>query len=64
VPGRLSLDLLATVETLDQFGPTILAEIQRLIPSHISSWNEVDPLAERALVVGRPRQVSAAEIEV
>jgi DNA-binding CsgD family transcriptional regulator len=51
------------VENLDHFGPTVLEELDALIPSDTASFNEVDPLAHRAIVVSRPRPVSAEEIE-
>lgn len=52
------------IEDLDQFGPAVLDEIDALIPSELSSYNEVDPIAGRASVVGRPRPVTPDEIEV
>ena len=52
------------VEDLDDFGPTVLAEIDALIPSDSSSYNEVDPLAERALVVARPDPITPEQLEI
>lgn len=52
------------VENLDEFGPTVLEEIDAFVPSDMSSFNEVDPLAQRAKVIGRPRPVTADEIVV
>jgi DNA-binding CsgD family transcriptional regulator len=52
------------VEDLDDFGPSVLAQVDALIPSDLASFNEVDPLAERARVVGRPYQVTQDQIEV
>lgn len=52
------------VEDLEDFGPTVLAEIDGLIPSDSSSYNEVDPLAERALVVARPDPITPEQLEI
>lgn len=50
------------IEDLDDFGPTVLEELDALIPSELSSYNEVDPLARRARVVGRPVRVTSDQI--
>jgi DNA-binding CsgD family transcriptional regulator len=52
------------VEGLDEFGPTVLEELDALIPSNTSSFNEVDPIGQRATVIGRPRPVTQTEIEL
>ena len=52
------------VEDLDDFGPAVLEQIEALIPSDLSSFNEVDPLAGRALVVGRPHPITQDQLEV
>ena len=52
----------STVEDLDQFGSVVLCEIDRLIPSDLSSFNEVDPVAGRAVVVSRPRPLEPGEL--
>lgn len=51
-------------EDLDDFGPIVLEQLDVLIPSDMASFNEVDPLARRATVIGRPRPVSSDEIEI
>jgi DNA-binding CsgD family transcriptional regulator len=50
------------VEELDAFAPTVLEEIDALIPSDAASFNEVDPLAGRASVVGRPYGPTADQL--
>jgi DNA-binding CsgD family transcriptional regulator len=64
--GELSaaIHALSLVESIDEFGPTVLSEIDSLVPSDLASYNEVDPVAGRAVVIGRPRQPTAAELEV
>lgn len=52
------------VEDLDDFGPAVLEQIEALISSDLASYNEVDPLAGRALVVGRPYAVTQDQLEV
>jgi DNA-binding CsgD family transcriptional regulator len=52
------------VEELDDFGPSVLEQVDSLIPSDLASFNEVDPLAERAVVVGRPHAITPDQIEV
>lgn len=54
----------SSVEDLDDFGPTVLAQLEALIPSDQSSFNEVDPLAGRALVVGRPDPITPDQLEI
>ena len=52
------------VEDLDQFGPRVLEEIDALIPSDQASFNEVDPMAQRAVVIARPRPATSAELDL
>jgi DNA-binding CsgD family transcriptional regulator len=59
-----TIHALSLVEDIDDFGPRVLAEVDRLVPSDLASYNEVDPLAGRALVIARPRQPTAAELDV
>lgn len=54
--------LVARVEDLDDFGPVLLEAIERLVPADIASWNEVDPVARRAVVVARPVQPTRREL--
>ena len=54
----------SSVRDLDEFGPIVLQELDVLIPSDMASFNEVDPLAQRARVIGRPRSVGPEEIEI
>lgn len=67
--GRVGDDLLKVahalmlVEDLDDVGPAMIAEIGSLVASDLASYNEVDPTAGRASVVGRPRQPTAAELD-
>jgi DNA-binding CsgD family transcriptional regulator len=62
-------DLLRTVHALslvndiDDFGPAVLEEIDGLVPSDLASYNEVDPLAGRALVIGRPDQPTTTDLD-
>jgi DNA-binding CsgD family transcriptional regulator len=51
-------------EDLDEFGPRVLDEIEALIPSDQASFNEVDPIAQRAVVIARPRSATSAELEL
>lgn len=44
---------MSMVEDLDDFGPSVLQQLGALIPSDIASFNEVDLLAQRALVAGQ-----------
>jgi DNA-binding CsgD family transcriptional regulator len=50
------------VEDVDDFGPAVLEQIDALIPSDLASFNEVDPLAERAVVVGRPYEITPGQL--
>jgi DNA-binding CsgD family transcriptional regulator len=59
-----TIHALSLVEKVDDFGPTILEEIDSLVPSDLASYNEVDPSAGRVVVVGRPRQPTTAELDV
>jgi hypothetical protein len=54
---------MALVDDLEQLGPTALDEIYRLVPSDLASFNEIDPAAQRASVVGRPRPPTRSEME-
>ena len=58
-----TIHALSLVEDIDDFGPTVLREIDDLVPSDLSSYNEVDPSAGRAVVIGRPHQPTAAELD-
>ena len=58
-----TIHALSLVEDIDDFGPTVLGEIDDLVPSDLSSYNEVDPSAGRAVVIGRPHQPTAAELD-
>jgi DNA-binding CsgD family transcriptional regulator len=49
---------------LDDFPSVVLASIERFVPSDLASYNEVDPVAGRAVVYGRPRQPSPEEVRV
>src|SRR5437763_15079640 len=51
-------------EDLDQFGSRVLEEIDALIPSDQASFNEVDPMAQRAIVIGRPRPATTAQLDL
>lgn len=53
----------STVDDVDQFGAVVLDEIDRLVPCDLSSFNEVDPIAGRAVVVGRPRPISPEQLQ-
>lgn len=59
-----TIHALSLVEEMDDFGPAVLAQIDGLVPSDIASYNEVDASAGRAVVIGRPRQPTAAELDV
>jgi DNA-binding CsgD family transcriptional regulator len=50
------------IEDIDDFGPAVLQAITQLVPADLASYNEVDPSADRALVIGHPRQPTAAEL--
>jgi DNA-binding CsgD family transcriptional regulator len=52
------------VEELNDFGPAVLEQVDALIPSDLASFNEVDPLAERAVVVARPYGITPDQLEV
>ena len=43
-----------SVEDLDAFGPRVLAELAKVIPFTVGSFNEVDPLAGRARFDSHP----------
>ena len=61
------LDVIHTVymvDDLDQFGPTVLEQVETLIPSDQSSYNEVDPVALRAVVVSIPDPITDADMEI
>jgi DNA-binding CsgD family transcriptional regulator len=53
----------STVDDLDGFGVRVLEEVNRLIPSDNSSFNEVDPVGNRAQVVTRPHFDQVPELE-
>jgi DNA-binding CsgD family transcriptional regulator len=59
-----TIQTLSLVEDIDDFGPTVLEEIDGLVRSDVSSYNEVDPSAGRVVVIGRPRQPTPGELDV
>lgn len=55
---------LFAVDGLDEFGATVLEELEDLIPFDVGSLNEVDPTANRASFVGRPEWMGMDRPEV
>jgi DNA-binding CsgD family transcriptional regulator len=51
----------STIDDPDDFGAVVLDALDGLIPSDLSSYNEVDPIAGRAVIVGRPDVVITAD---
>jgi hypothetical protein len=51
----------SSVSELDRFGPAVLDALDGLIASDLSSFNEVDPLGGRAVVVSRPPEAVEPE---
>jgi DNA-binding CsgD family transcriptional regulator len=52
------------VDNLDQFGPIVLESLESLIPCDTSSYNEVDPVAGRAVVLSRPDPITDEELAI
>jgi hypothetical protein len=52
------------VYSLDEFGATVLEELEGLISFDMASFNEVDPTANRASFVGRPESMGMERPEV
>lgn len=50
------------VDDIDAFGARVLDEMDHLIASDLASFNEVDPVAGRAVVVARPRAITEDEL--
>ena len=62
--GALSaLHAVATIDDIDEFGPRVLEEVDRLIGSDLASFNEVDPVAGRAAVASWPISIAAAQVD-
>jgi DNA-binding CsgD family transcriptional regulator len=58
-----TIHALSLIEEIDDFGPTVLEEIDGLVPSDLASYNEVDPSAGRALVIARPGQPTPTQLD-
>jgi DNA-binding CsgD family transcriptional regulator len=55
---------ISTIDEIDEFGAGVLEHLDVLVPSDLASFNEVDPVAGRASVIGRPWSISADQLEV
>lgn len=53
---------ISVVDDLDRFGSSVLEALEPVVPYTNASYNEVDPLASRALVIGRPRHPTDDEM--
>ena len=54
---------LFAVDSLDEFGATVLEELENLISFDLASFNEVDPTANRASFVSRPESMGMGRPE-
>ncbi len=59
-----TLRAVAAIDDIDEFGPRVLEEVDRLIRSDLASFNEVDPVAGRAVVASWPISISIAAAQV
>lgn len=57
-----TIQRISVVDDIDEFGPVALSEIDLLIGCDFASFNEVDPFAGRAAVIGHPRPPTAPEL--